>query len=278
MNAISICQLSKRYPSFTLDNVSFDVPQGQITGLVGPNGAGKTTTIQSIMGKLHHEGKIEILGNPAEDKLSDDIGYVSDHSFYIDQWTCLDVEKAVAPFYQRWDSEKYRQLLDHFHIEVTKQVKNLSRGMHVKLMLAQAFSHDAKLLILDEPTSGLDPVARDNLCDLLLDYVDAEHSVLFSTHITSDLERVADKIVFLADGQLIFEENKQVLQQGYLFVKGQGGDTSRIIGLKKLANDVEGILARDHRAALPASQYEMRLATLDEILLFTNRERGGRHV
>ncbi len=198
-NALEINGVCKSFPGFILDGVSFTLPKGYIMGLVGPNGAGKTTTIQLILNMLDkNAGEILVLGKDNvkfEKEIKQEVGVVFDSSFYVEDWTIRDTEKAVSIFYEHWNSDTFNEMLRRFDISVNRKVKDLSRGMQMKLMLTCAFSHNAKLLILDEPTSGLDPVTRDEFLDILQEYIkDGERSVLFSTHITTDLQRVADYI------------------------------------------------------------------------------------
>ena len=195
-NYLEVTNLSKSFDSFQLHNISFTLPKGYIMGLIGPNGSGKTTTIKLILNMLKRTGgtvKVMGLDNIAEEqKVKSELGVVFDTNYFSDDWKVSQVEKSISVFYPNWDSQKFADMLRKFHIAPTKKVKELSKGMQMKLMLACAFSYDAKLLILDEPTSGLDPVSRDELLKILSEYIeDGEHSVLFSTHITGDLERAA---------------------------------------------------------------------------------------
>ena len=191
-NFLEVSNLSKSFSGFRLQNVSFSLPKGYIMGLIGANGSGKTTTIKLILNMLKRDGgAVKILGldNIADEiAAKSDLGVVFDSNYFSQAWTVTRAESAVSVFYQNWDTGRFSGLLDKFHIDPKKKVKELSKGMQMKLMLACALSYDAKLLILDEPTSGLDPVSRDELLQILSEYIeDGEHSVLFSTHITSDL-------------------------------------------------------------------------------------------
>ena len=206
---LELKNVCKSFRDFTLNNISFTLPQGYIMGLVGPNGAGKTTTIQLILNMLEKDaGKILAFGKDnvvSEKEIKQDIGIVFDSIFYVDSWTVKDTEKAVSIFYDNWRHDIFNDMVKRFDLPLNKKVGELSRGMQMKLMLACAFSHDAKLLILDEPTSGLDPLTRDEFLEILQDYIrDGQRSVLFSTHITTDLERVADYITLINRGNMIF--------------------------------------------------------------------------
>ena len=208
--ALAVTGVTKHYDSgFVLDDVTFDLPKGYIMGLIGPNGAGKSTLIKLILNMIRRDhGSIQVLGLDNiidEEAVKERLGIVFDSSYLYEQWKVSKVERIVAPLYPAWNGERYRRYLDDFGLggaqNGKKKIKDLSRGMQMKLMLAIALSHDAKLLILDEPTSGLDVLARDELMDMLHAYIeDGEHSVLFSTHITVDLERAADFIAYITGG------------------------------------------------------------------------------
>lgn len=208
-DALNIKNLSKSFTDFTLQNISFSVPEGTIMGLIGPNGSGKTTTIKLILNLLKKQtGQITVLGLDHlknEQEFKERIGVVFDSHFFVDEWKMTDVETAMSMFYTNWNRITYFENLERFQIGKYKRVKELSKGMQMKLMLTCAFSHKAELLILDEPTSGLDPVSRDELLDILLDYtISGKNSVLFSTHITPDLNKIADSITFINRGELLF--------------------------------------------------------------------------
>jgi ABC-2 type transport system ATP-binding protein len=271
--------LVKKYESFALKNVSFSLPQGYIMGFVGPNGAGKTTTIKAILNMIQIDGgEIEIFGQKRNrESVNNKIGVVMDTPFYVKDWTVNDVQKAVAPFYPTWDREKFARLMTRFGIDRTKKVKDLSRGMKVKLMLGTALSHDADLLILDEPTSGLDPIARDELCDLLLEFIsDERKSVLFSTHITSDLEKIADYITFILDGQIIYSGAKEDLLESYVLVKGRELDVEQkrlLIGLRENQTGFSGITEINNMGRMPKDAI-IEPISLDEFIIAMNRGRN----
>jgi len=282
-NVLEVRGLNKSYETFSLKDVSFEMPKGYIMGFIGPNGAGKTTTIKSILGMARYQsGEIKMFGMDAKDNASavnGRIGVVMDSPLYVDDWTMADVEAAISPFYSRWDSPKYAGLLKAFGIDAKKSVKELSRGMKVKLMIAAALSHDAKLLILDEPTSGLDPVARDELCDTLGDFVaDEGNSVLFSTHITADLEKIADYITFILDGRIVYSGSKESLLEKYALVKGglrdiSAGQKKLLIGLREHATGFEGMAETAELGKLPKNLL-IEPIMLDEIIVFMNK--GGK--
>jgi len=215
-NAIEIRELCKEYTDFSLKNISFDLPTGRIMGFVGQNGAGKTTTVRLILNMISRSsGSIKLFGMDNiqdEQKIKQDVAVVFDDTFFAESWKVSEVEKAIRGFYSRWNSDLYHKYVKDFNLPIDKRVKELSRGMKMKLMLAVAMSHDAKLLILDEPTSGIDPVARDELLDILRNYAsDGEKSILFSTHITTDLEKIADYISIIDKGSIVYTGTKSDL-------------------------------------------------------------------
>ena len=224
--ALSVTGLTKHYDSgFTLDDVTFDLPSGYIMGLVGPNGAGKSTLIKLILNMTTRDaGRIEVLGLDAmadEERAKEQLGVVLDSSYFIEYMTVDAVERTSSPMYPLWDHNLFDAYLRRFGLGRNKKIKDLSRGMQMKLILAVALSHDAKLLILDEPTSGLDVLSRDELMDILSDYVaDGEHSVIFSTHITADLERCADFLAYITNGMLYYSGPKDEFEDAFRLVKG----------------------------------------------------------
>jgi ABC-2 type transport system ATP-binding protein len=280
-NYLEIKNLSKTYGNFLLDNISFALPAGYIMGLIGANGAGKTTTIKLILNMLTRQsGQITVFGldnMKDERRIKESIGVVFDTVFFADGWNMSDVEKNMGMFYEQWDKSKYFSYLDKFQINKTKKIKELSRGMQMKLMLACAFSHDAKLLILDEPTSGLDPVSRDDLLELLLSYIeDGQHSVLFSTHITTDLDRIADYITFLHEGSLIFTGEKSTLLDTFRIVKGGKNELDNdlkkhLVGLREYSTGFEGLINTKY---IPSTdKLTVEPITIDNIVVYTSK--GG---
>lgn len=223
MNAMEIRGLCKKYPAFELKDVSFAVPQGAVMGFIGRNGAGKSTTIKSLLGLVHPDaGQVEILGMDFaenEKAIKENIGVVLGGIDFYPKKKIRTLTEVTRRFYANWDEEKYRHYLRLFSIDQEKRVDQLSSGMQVKYMIALALSHNAKLLILDEPTSGLDPVSRDELTELLQKIAaDGQRSVLFSTHITSDLEKCADHIAFIKDGELQFAGTLEQFRAHYAYL------------------------------------------------------------
>lgn len=281
MNNLSVQGLSKQYQGFALRDVSFSVPRGYIMGFIGPNGAGKTTTIKAILGMVEPDaGELSIFEqniwqmDPAE---KEKIGVILDAPFVSEDWKVKDVEAALRPFYAQWDHDQYEKYVAQFGLARDKKIKELSRGMKVKLMLATALSHHARVLILDEPTSGLDPVARDELMDILGDFVlNENNSILFSTHITSDLEKIADYVTFIHNGKIVFTGEKDVLLERFVLVKGNPAMLTKkqkqaIIGYREHSVGFEGMLQTDHLSQLPNEVFSERI-TLDEIIVYMNKE------
>jgi ABC-2 type transport system ATP-binding protein len=280
-NILEATGLCKRYPSFSLENVTFNVPAGFIMGFIGQNGAGKTTTIKLILNIIQADsGSVRVFGRENDCIKNEDIGVVMDAALFVDEWTVGDVEAAVSPFYARWDKLLFADYLKRFGLVPKKKVKELSRGMKIKLQIAAALSHSAKLLILDEPTSGLDPVARDEICSLLREFVcDEDKSVLFSTHITSDLEKTADYITFIQDGAVIFTGAKDDLLEKYARVTGGTDELNAeqkalVIGRREHGMGFEGMVETANAAKLPKGVL-LEETDLDEIIIFMSKGAKG---
>jgi len=270
--------LTKKNPepdAFAVKDISFNVPKGYIMGFIGPNGAGKTTVIKLLLQiKKKDAGSVTVFGK--EEMQNDDIGVVMDLPNFPGEWTLTQVEKALSPFYKSWDKERFAKTLKKFDLTTKKTVCELSRGMQVKLQIAIALSHNARLLILDEPTSGLDPVARDEVCELLQEFVeDGERSVLFSTHITSDLEKIADYVTMILGGEIKFSGTKDSLLDDYTRVTGGVTDIDEshknlVIGYRKHNAGFEGIIETVNKSKMPASVL-MESPNMEEVIVFMNR-------
>ncbi|EWM54924.1 ABC transporter ATP-binding protein [Ruminococcus flavefaciens] len=219
MNALNINNLTKKYSGFTLENISFSLPQGCILGLIGENGAGKSTTIRSILGSIKYDGDIEILGQHISAELKERIGVVLDEVGFPDKLNANDINRIMKNMFSNWDENRFNEYLGKFGLPKNKAFADFSKGMKMKLGIAVALSHNAELLILDEPTSGLDPLARDEIIDILNDFTrDETHSILISSHIVSDLEKLCDYIAFLHKGRLMLCEEKDTLLEQYVFI------------------------------------------------------------
>ena len=276
-NALVVNGLTKRYQDFTLDGVSFTVPQGSIVGLIGENGAGKSTTLHAVLGLIGRDGgTVELLGLPddtLDDQVRNQIGVVFDGNSYPEMLTPRKLGRVMGKIYRTWDPDRYAALLQQLALPADKRIKALSKGMKMKLALAVAFSHHAKLLVLDEATSGLDPVVRDDILDLFLEFVQEEdHAILVSSHITSDLEKVADYIVFLHQGRVVFCKPKDELRYQYGVLRcGQAQfgrlDPSEILACRKEPCQIDVLVADKEAARRRHPDMVVDDATIDDILL-----------
>lgn len=279
-NVLEVQSLSKSFVDFALNDISFQLPMGYIMGLIGPNGSGKTTTIKSILNMvIPDEGGVTVFGKDhiiAEQEIKKEIGVVFDSSYLVGEWKMKEVEQAFRLFYSSWDEARFWSFLSRFKIAKEKRVMELSKGMQMKLMLACAFSYDAKLLILDEPTSGLDPVSRDELLEILSEYIeDGKHSVLFSTHITSDLDKIADYITYINYGSLIYTGSKEDFVDGYRVINGDKKSLTQELKLKLIGTRTfqTGYEALIRTSDLPSELKEdVTRATIDNIVVFVSRQ------
>lgn len=231
--SLKVENLTKKYDDFLLDKVSFYVPKGNIVGLIGENGAGKSTTINTMLDIIERDsGDIYILDsekNKVNNEIREKIGVVFDGNNFPEDLTPQKLNNVLTRIYKNWDDKTFFQYIEKFNLPKTKKIKNFSKGMKMKLSISVALSHNAELLILDEATSGLDPIVRDDILDILLEFVQDENkSILISSHITSDLEKVADYIVFIHKGKVIFEETKDNLIYDYGIMKCKQKDFSSI--------------------------------------------------
>lgn len=222
-NILEIKNLCKKYNGFQLKNINMELPKGMIMGLIGENGAGKTTTIKAILNIINSEGSIKIFGKDIkvnEKEIKEEIGVVLDDSFLSEYLTTKQVNSIMKSMYKNWDEQLYFKYLEEFKLPKNKLVKDFSSGMKMKLKIITALSHHPKLLVLDEPTSGLDPVARNELLDIFQEFIqNEENSILFSSHITSDLEHIADYITFINSGEIVLAKTRDELLEQYGIVK-----------------------------------------------------------
>lgn len=221
---LQVNHLFKSYGDFQLKDVSFRMEKGTIMGFVGENGAGKTTTIKSILNLIERDhGSIQVFGMDnieQEGQIKEQIGVVFDETYFHGNLRAGDIGRIHKNIFRSWDQPMFEGYLKEFRLPANKMIKDYSRGMKMKLSIATALSHHPKLLILDEPTSGLDPVVRNEILDIFLDFIqDEEHAILFSSHITSDLEKIADYITFIHEGQVVFSESKDELLYQYGVLK-----------------------------------------------------------
>ena len=275
-NICEIRNLSKRYGDFALERVSFDIPRGAIVGLIGENGAGKSTTINCLLGEVAPDGgEIRIFGRDlADESVRDRIGVVFDENHFPEIFTPAEIGRFMAGIYSDWDAGAYRSRLTNFGLPEDKKTGEFSRGMKVKLAFAVALSHNAEFLVLDEATSGLDPVVRDDILDALLEFVqDERHSVLVSSHITSDLEKIADYIAFLHRGKLVFCLPKDELADEYGVVHCGAADFERlepeiVVAWRREEFQTRALVRNRVRAAELLPDAIVAPAELDEIMLF----------
>ena len=284
-NILEVKNLNKRYNGFELKNITLSLPHGMIMGLIGENGAGKTTTIKSILNLIKIDsGEIKIFGldlGKYEKEIKENIGVVLDDSFLSEYLTGKDINKIMKKIYKNWDEELFFKYLKDFNLPTDKTSKEFSSGMKMKLKIAVALSHKPKLLILDEPTSGLDPVARNEILDIFQDFIEnGENSILVSSHITSDLEHVADYITFINNGEIVMCKDKDELLEKYGIVKCSAEEFSSInsndfVRYKKNKYDYE-LLVEDRN--MFAKKYP-NIAIIDKpslediMLLYIKREK-----
>ncbi len=224
-NILDVNGLVKRYPSFSINHISFSLPEGCVSGFIGANGAGKTTTIRSILNLARKDaGIVKIFGLDAdehEQEIKDRIGIVMDGGYFYSDLSMKDMKSIIAPAYSKWSDDDYRSYMRKFGLDPKQKIATLSSGMKLKFALVLALSHQSELLIMDEPTSGLDPLVRNDFLEIIRDYMkNGGKGVLFSTHITSDLDKIADMLILIDEGTIIFQQNKDALLDNYRIVKG----------------------------------------------------------
>lgn len=275
---VEIKNLVKRYDdNFQLGELSLDIPAGEIIGLIGENGAGKTTLIKSILDILIiNKGEIKIFGKNLKNKeinIKEDIGVVLDNSFFPEVLNAKDINSIMQSIYKTWDSKLYYDYLEKFNIPITSSIKKLSKGMKKKLEIATALAHKPKLLILDEPTSGLDPVVRNEVLDIFLKFIeDEEHTILFSTHITSDLEHIADEIVFIDNGKVLLNKSKDDILDNYGILKCSEEEFNKIdkndcITYKKNKYNYEILVSDKEKVGKKYKNMVVDKITLEELMV-----------
>lgn len=277
---LKVEELSKKYKTFEIKDISFQLPEGVIMGFIGANGAGKTTTLKSILNLTRPDsGTVQFLNMDMfenEVKLKQSLGFMMGPIEFYPKSTVAKVLDVYRKFYATWNEKEFAKLVTKFQLDTNKKISELSMGMKVKLGIAMALSHDAKLIILDEPTSGLDPVARDELLDLFRDIVsDGNHSILFSTHITSDLEKCADHILYIKDGRIIANNTKECMIAEYRLVSGakdalSSDLKSKMIGWKEVVWGFEGLIRTDSLADI--SNVKTVSPTLEDIMVFHSKD------
>lgn len=274
MKALEVKGLCKRYENFALDNVSFSLEQGTITGLVGRNGAGKTTILRSILGAAHLDaGTISLLGKPVDEQTKQEIGVVYDTCCFGEMLKIGQIDRVLGDIYRNWSRDVFLGMCEHYELPENKTIKTFSRGMKQKLSIAAALAHSPKLLLLDEPTGGLDPVAREQILHDLQTFIeDGEHTVLLSTHITSDLDRVADHVLIVSHGRMQIDTDKDTLLQEYVIVKGNPEQLEQIeqtdiLGIKKHAYSFEALCRGRERIKEKYPQFVCDSTDIEQILV-----------
>lgn len=276
-NALEITGLCKQYKGFALKDVSFTLPSGCVMGFIGENGAGKTTTIKAILNLIHRDaGSICLLGqdNIADERaVKERIGVVLEDGCFLNTMNARQVDVLMGKAYRNWHSEQFFDFLKRFGIDTGKKIKDYSKGMRMKVNIATAMSHDAELLIMDEPTSGLDPVVRDEVLDLFYDFMQDEgHSILLSSHITSDLDKIADYITFIHQGRIVLSEPRDVLLDTYGVLHCTAEqlaalDPSAVRGKRVGAFGCEALVRRD---GVPAN-WPVDPVNIEQMMLFLTR-------
>ncbi|MDF1509005.1 ABC transporter ATP-binding protein [Robertmurraya sp. DFI.2.37] len=243
-NVVELKNVTKKFKGFSVENINLDVKQGFVTGFIGANGAGKSTTIKMIMNLLKPDaGEVKLFGmdyRTHEKEIKERIGFVYDGNVFFEGLNLKDIKRIVGPAYKRWDNQVFDHYIDQFELPLNKAIKTFSKGMQMKASLALALSHHAELIIMDEPTAGLDPIFRRELLALLQELmVDENRTIFFSTHITTDLDRIADYITFIQGGKIIFNRSVHDVAENYALVKG---------GIDLLDRDTEKPFIQVHRA------------------------------
>lgn len=279
---LEVKDLKKEFKGFALKNISFTLERGYIMGFIGPNGAGKSTTIKLIMNLLKKDGgEIKVFGLDNikhEKEIKNRIGFVFDENYFYEELTVAEMKRVIAPLYKNWDDGAFNRYLKEFSLPPDKKIKELSKGMKMKFSLAVALSHNAELLIMDEPTSGLDPIIRSELLDILTSVIQDENKgIFFSTHITSDLDKIADYITFINDGRIIFSCPKDDIFEKYALVKGpkeilNAGVRQHFIGIKENRFGFEGLVKDKHQLnKMFKDGIVIDKPSLDDIMLYFTR-------
>ena len=253
---LDIKNVSKNFKNFSLDNISFTLDRGYVMGFIGANGSGKTTTIKLIMNLLNADsGSIDVFGldhKKNEKAIKDRVGFIYDECYFFEHLSIMDNANILGPFYSQWNKEVFLNYVKRFELNPKQKLKKLSKGMKTKFQIAFALSHNAEFLIMDEPTAGLDPVFRREFLDLIYDVMQDEHrSVFFSSHITSDLDRIADYITFIDKGKIIFSQSMEEVKESYMILKGNNEllksiNKNNLIGLRQSSIGFEALTTDSH--------------------------------
>jgi ABC-2 type transport system ATP-binding protein len=277
-NILKIENINKKFKSFKLNNVSFELKKGSIMGLIGQNGAGKTTLIKLILNAINKDsGNITIFDkdySKYEKQIKEKIGFVFSENYFYEDISVKEFKFIYSRFYKKWNEKKCLDYLNKFKIPLKSKIKELSTGMKTKLSLALAISHEAELILLDEPTSGIDPIFRREILDIFLEIMqDEKKSILFSTHITTDLEKIADYITLIDNGEIIFSESKDFIKENYFLIKGDDDlldneTKKRVIGLEKNSFGFEGLIYGIENIKNQKDKFIFEKATLEDIMVY----------
>lgn len=280
-NILEIKNLNKSYEGFSLKDVNFSLKPGFVMGFIGPNGAGKSTTIKLIMNLVKKDsGTINIFGKDNidnEKEIKSKIGFVYDENYYYEDLTIKDMKNILSPFYKNWDNKIFDKYIKEFKLPFNKKIKDLSKGMKMKFSLAIALSHKAELIIMDEPTAGLDPVFRSELLDILYGIIQDENvSIFFSTHITNDLEKIADYITFINNGEIIFSQPKDKVLEDYAIIKGKkelldSDIRKEFIAIRENSFGFDGLTNSNNIKKLFNGEVIIERPSLEDIMVYTVR-------
>lgn len=276
-NVIEINNLEKKYPNFKLKIDELKIPSGIVIGLIGENGAGKTTLIKTILNIIHKDkGKIKIFNKKLEENeiaIKEEIGVVLDNTFFPEILNAKNIDTIMKDIYKNWDSKLFNQYLEQFKIKDNQILKNMSKGMRKKVEIAATLSHHPKLLILDEATSGLDPIVRNEILELFLNFtMDEDHTIILSTHITSDLEHIADQIIFINEGKIILQDTKDEILDNYGILKCDiekfnNIDKEDIIAVRKNKYNYDILINNKKKMKKKYKEYIMDNITLEDLML-----------
>jgi len=276
-DVLEVNNLKKELGSFSLEQLTFSLKEGCITGFIGVNGSGKTTTIKTILGLYpKDDGSIKFFGKEIEKneyEIKNRIGVVLDEGYFYEEMTLKEMKSIIAPAYTNWDESVFLNYINRFNLKLDQKIATLSKGMRMKFAITLALSHHADLLIMDEPTSGLDPLIRNELMEILLDFMEEEgKSVFFSTHITSDLEKVADMLILIDNGEIVFNESKDELLERHALIKGDNSlinehSTKLFLRLRQTPFGFEGITNKVDQVCEQMKDIIIERPTIEDVML-----------
>lgn len=274
---LEVNNLKKELGSFSLEQLTFSLKEGCITGFIGVNGSGKTTTIKTILGLYpKDDGSIKFFGKEMEKneyEIKNRIGVVLDEGYFYEEMTLKEMKSIIAPAYTNWDESVFLNYINRFNLKLNQKIATLSKGMRMKFAITLALSHHADLLIMDEPTSGLDPLIRNELMEILLDFMEEEgKSVFFSTHITSDLEKVADMLILIDNGKIVFNESKDELLERHALIKGDNSlinehSTKLFLRLRQTPFGFQGITNKVDQVCEQMKDIIIERPTIEDVML-----------